>query len=140
MLPVFADTSYWVALLYLRDHWHALAVEVSESLGPRRVMTTQEVLMEVMNFFSEYGPMLRREASQLVQKTIRNPNVTVLPQTQDSFHSGLNLYENRPDKGYSMTDCISMEQMRAHQITEVLTTDRHFEQEGFQVLLKPSAP
>jgi hypothetical protein len=43
----------------------------------------------------------------------------------------LALYQSRLDKGYSLTDCISMQTMRREGLTEVLTNDRHFEQEGF---------
>lgn len=35
-----------------------------------------------------------------------------------------------------MTDCISMNVMKAELLEEVLTNDRHFEQEGFTVLIK----
>jgi len=48
----------------------------------------------------------------------------------------MSLYEARPDKGYSLTDCISMQTMRREGITEVLTDDRHFEQEGFHALFR----
>jgi predicted nucleic acid-binding protein len=48
------------------------------------------------------------------------------------------LYAARPDKGYSLTDCISMQTMRKEGLTEALTNDRHFEQEGFRVLFRDS--
>jgi predicted nucleic acid-binding protein len=70
-------------------------------------------------------------------ETIRaNRAVRVLPQTPDSFRTGFELYRARPDKGYSLTDCISMQAMRTEGINDVLTNDLHFEQEGFQVLLR----
>ena len=53
-----------------------------------------------------------------------------------SFEAGLRLYEARPDKGYSLTDCISMQVMRREGIREVLTFDRHFEQDGFRILFR----
>ena len=49
--------------------------------------------------------------------------------------SGLALYERRPDKQYSLVDCISMNVMRQERIQEILTHDRHFSQEGFVCLL-----
>jgi hypothetical protein len=61
--------------------------------------------------------------------------VTVHPQSRVSFLSGLALYEARPDKGYRLTDCISMETMRAEGISGILTHDNHFMQEGFTILL-----
>jgi predicted nucleic acid-binding protein len=53
-----------------------------------------------------------------------------------SFQAGFDLYAARPDKGYSLTDCVSMNTMRREGLTEVLTNDRHFEQEGFKALFR----
>jgi len=53
--------------------------------------------------------------------------------------AGLNLFRARPDKGYSLFDCVSLEAMRKEGLTEVLTNDRHFEQEGFRALFRDSA-
>jgi predicted nucleic acid-binding protein len=61
--------------------------------------------------------------------------VRVIEQSRRSFLLGLDLYEARPDKQYSLTDCISMATMRQEGITEVLTHDAHFTQEGFHILL-----
>jgi uncharacterized protein len=62
--------------------------------------------------------------------------VRVVPQSHESFLKGLALYEARPDKRYSLTDCISMQTMRYEGLTEALTNDRHFEQEGFRALFR----
>jgi predicted nucleic acid-binding protein len=59
-----------------------------------------------------------------------------VPQSRASFLAGLTLYEKRFDKGYSLTDCISMETMRREGLTDILTNDRHFEQEGFRALFR----
>jgi predicted nucleic acid-binding protein len=71
----------------------------------------------------------------LVRSLQSTANVTVLPQSRDGFLTGLNLYAARPDKEYSLTDCISMETMRQEGITDILTHDNHFTQEGFTILL-----
>ena len=60
--------------------------------------------------------------------------MVVLPQTHDSFLEGLALYESRLDKAYSLTDCISMQVMRREGLTDVLTNDHHFTQEGFHII------
>jgi len=60
----------------------------------------------------------------------------VVPQSRDSLLSGMALYEARPDKGYSLTDCISMRTMRREGLSDALTNDRHFEQEGFRALFR----
>lgn len=69
---------------------------------------------------------------------IKDPAVLVVPQSRESFLAGLELYRARPDKGYSLTDCISMQTMRQERLFEVLTNDRHFEQEGFKALFRDS--
>ena len=60
--------------------------------------------------------------------------VPVIPQTRMGFLDGLALYEARPDKSSSLTDCISMQVMRREGLTEVLTNDHHCTQEGFHIL------
>jgi predicted nucleic acid-binding protein len=62
----------------------------------------------------------------------------VIPQSRESFLAGLRLYRSRPDKGYSLVDCISMQTMHQEGLTEALTNDRHFEQEGFRALFRDS--
>jgi predicted nucleic acid-binding protein len=69
---------------------------------------------------------------------LRDSGVQVIAQTRASFLRGLDLYASRPDKGYSLTDCISMQTMRREGLTDVLTNDRHFEQEGFRALFRDS--
>ena len=64
--------------------------------------------------------------------------VRIVPHSNQVFLVGLNLYRARPDKGYSLTDCISMETMRSEGLIDALTNDRHFEQEGFRALLRDS--
>ncbi|MBO1350323.1 MAG: type II toxin-antitoxin system VapC family toxin [Hormoscilla sp. GUM202] len=66
---------------------------------------------------------------------MKNPTIEVVSHSAELFSAGLELYENRLDKGYSLTDCISMQVMRSRGITELLTQDRHFVQEGFVILL-----
>jgi predicted nucleic acid-binding protein len=73
-----------------------------------------------------------------VQAILSDPSVRIVPQSHDSFLKGLDLYSNCPDKRYSLTDCISMQTMRYEALTEVLTNDRHFEQEGFRALFRDS--
>ena len=101
-----------------------------------KLVTTDEVLTEVLNFLSTYGQGMRKRALLLIRDILDNPNIRVISQTHDSFRQGLALYEGRLDKGYSLTDCISMQVMKQLKITEVLTHDKHFKQEGFIVLFQ----
>jgi uncharacterized protein len=135
MRRVFADTLYWVAITHRKDQWHNAAVTVSRRLAGCHFVTTDDVLTEVLAAFCEAGPGLRQRAATLVRNLHKKPTVTVHPQSRQTFLLGLSLYETRPDKGYSLTDCISMEAMRQEGISEILTHDAHFKQEGFTVLL-----
>ena len=67
----------------------------------------------------------------MVRYILNEPTIEVIPQTRESFLSGLELYEKRPDKEYSFVDCISMDIMKRLDIQEVLTGDIHFTQENF---------
>lgn len=55
MREVFADTFYWVALFDPRDPWHAPAADQGRSLGSTPLLTTEMVLVEVLNYFACYG-------------------------------------------------------------------------------------
>jgi len=131
---LFADTFYWIALIDPRDACHAVAHAYSRSLGPVRLVTTDDVFDEVLAFFARTGPFWRGKAAATVRAARQNPAVDVLPQTRADFDAALALYEARPDKEYSLTDCRSMLALRSLGLTEVLTNDHHFTQEGFTIL------
>lgn len=130
---VFVDTFYLIALANPRDQWHAKAKTAGHSLGKRPQLTTESVIIEFLNFFCGYGPRMREAAVSMADTVLLGAEVT--PQNHEIFLSGLKLYRERLDKGYSLTDCISMVIMREYSITDVLTHDKHFAQEGFCVLL-----
>jgi uncharacterized protein len=133
---VFADTNFWVALLVPGDQWRQRAIEVTRELGPIHIVTTQEVLLELLGFVAGRGDWVRSQVAEWVEQALTDPDMTVLPQSDASFRAGLALYRERPDKSYSLTDCVSMAVMRAQGITDVLTHDHHFQQEGFVALLR----
>jgi predicted nucleic acid-binding protein len=130
----FADTFYWVAVLSPRDPVHTRVMAWGHNRGAVRLITTDEVLTEVLNWFSGAGPYWRGKAATFVHDLRSDPDVDVLPQTRADFDAALALYEARPDKGYSLTDCRSILALRALSVTDVLTNDHHFTQEGFTIL------
>ena len=139
MKRLFADTVYWIALTNSFDQYHTRAVEISEALSPCRLFTTDLVLIEFLNALADSGAHIRSAAVQMVEAIMNNPQVTVVPMNRRTFIRSLALYTARPDKGYSLTDCSSMLLMRERRLSEALTTDRHFEQEGFVALLRTPA-
>ena len=131
---LFADTFFWIALLFPRDAFHTAVSAFSQTLRGIRLATTDEVLSEVLSHFAGFGPYWRAKVAGLVHDVRSDPDVDVLPQTRADFDAALALYEARPDKDYSLTDCRSMLALRALSVTEVLTNDHHFTQEGFTIL------
>ena len=134
MKQIFADTFYWIALLNPKDDWYDSVIKVSQSIANSQIITTEEVLTEVLTFYSNSGSLQRKRTVHFIKQIMNNPAVQVIPQDHESFVAGLNLYEKRLDKGYSLTDCISMNTMNQLEILEVLTHDQHFTQEGFIIL------
>jgi predicted nucleic acid-binding protein len=135
MSPVFADTFYWYGLANRRDQWHQAVLQAKTTVSDRRIVTTQEVLVEFASAMAS-NEFLRSAASTLIESILADSKYVVLPQTHSSFLAGLQLYRDRPDKQYSLVDCISMNACRAEGIHEVLTNDHHFEQEGFAILIR----
>jgi predicted nucleic acid-binding protein len=136
MKRIFADTSYWIALLNPRDELHARAVAAAQSYSDDQIVTSEMVLVEFLNGFSDRGPRLRPAASKAVKTLRSSPNVTVIPQTSDQFERALGRYEERIDKDWSLTDCASFLIMEGEGIEGALTHDQHFAQAGFHALLR----
>ncbi len=132
---IYADTLYWVAVLNPKDQWHQEALETRKLLGDIKIVTTETVLIEVLNYFSEYGAAARKSAADAVRTIIEDEEVEYFPHSSKTFSDALEFYEKRLDKGYSLTDCISMLTMKKSGLREILTRDNHFEQEGFTTLL-----
>ena len=134
MPEVFADSFYWIALANPADAWHQEATKFSQTNPAAVLVTTDEALSEFLNYFSAAGERKRRIVAGMFEETMSHPLIVVLPQTRESLLRGFALYKDRADKGYSLTDCISMTTMHERNINEVLTHDRHFTQEGFTLL------
>jgi predicted nucleic acid-binding protein len=136
MRSIFADAGYWIALFNPKDERHKKAKELAKELHPIHIVTSEMVLVEVLDFFSSYGTTLRSFAASAVEAVTKDPNVTVVPQTRDLFRKAMQRYRTRPDKDWSLTDCSSFLLMEERGIKEALAHDHHFEQAGFVVLLR----
>ena len=132
---VFADTQLFAGIINPQDQWHESAVLAEANLHDPYYITTESVLTEVLTFFCEYGPRLRLRAVEIIELIFADPNTEVIPISHEIFLEGVDLYKNRPDKSYSLTDCISINICRNRKITEVLSHDRHFSQEGLNILM-----
>jgi predicted nucleic acid-binding protein len=133
MRALFADSSYFIAVVSARDAFHDAALRWSRTdAGP--VVTTEFVLLEVANKLSA-GPA-RSAFTGLLLDLQTPPEVLVLPASTDLCREGVALFLDRPDKEWSLTDCISFVVMKRRGLTEALTADHHFDQAGFKALLR----
>jgi predicted nucleic acid-binding protein len=135
MTRLFADTSYWIALLNPDDELHSKAAVLAQRFSSAGVVTSEMVLVEVLNSFSRHGSHLRHAAGKAVQGILGTRNLTVIAQTSEHFRDAIEVYMRAADKSWSLTDCASFEIMRAERLSEALTHDRHFGQAGFKVLM-----
>lgn len=130
----FADTYYFLALRNPKDEGHAKAVAATGRLAPRQLVTTNWVLTEVADALAK--PANRLGFAELMEMLAANPDVVIVPPTLSLFDQGVSFYNARPDKEWSLTDCISFVVMTQLGIIEALTADHHFQQAGFVALLK----
>jgi predicted nucleic acid-binding protein len=131
--PVFADAAYFIALLNPADNFHARARGLARQ-PPGPIVTTYWVLAEVGDAFSQ--PTNRTKFARLVALLASTPDIEVLPPTIDQFLAGSKLHASRPDKRWSLTDCITFSVMSDRGLNDALTTDYHFEQAGFRALMR----
>lgn len=134
MKNTFADTSYWVATLDETDQYFSAAMQANTKLGNAELVTTESVLIEVLNYFSGFPAQVKEYVADYIHAILTDEQSLVLLHNHEDFLKALELYKSRLDKGYSLTDYISMNAMRDFRISEILTNDRHFEQEGFTKL------
>jgi len=128
----FVDTHYLLALVNTKDKHHGMAVQHSLS-GVDKLLTSTWVLVEFADALSSVNSRIR--AARFLHGFQARPFVEVVPPTREQFVRALELYEQRADKDWSLTDCMSFLIMESREITEALTADRHFEQAGFRALL-----
>jgi hypothetical protein len=129
----FTDAGYVIALVNPRDQPHPRAAAWEAYLSDQLVVT-EYVLVEVFNFLSK--PASRGKAHALIARLRAATNYELIPAAADLFEAGLQLHAQRPDKEWSLTDCISFVVMQRRGITRALTHDIHFEQAGFEALLR----
>ena len=132
MSIVFADTFYWIALANRNDASHQRAAEFARRSSDRLV-TTEWVLSEVADGLASERHRHLIQRLRMLWRT--DEKLTIVEATHDLFETGLDLFCNRPDKEWSLTDCTSFVVMQEQGISEALTADRHFEQAGFVPLL-----
>ena len=137
MTQIFVDTSGWIALNSKRDQLHGQAVSRNRSLlrDGHRYVTTNFVLdetytglrMKVGHFASvDFGEKIRKAQT-----------VHILHVSADIEEAAWDIFRRYSDKEFSFTDCTSFVAMQRLNVTQAFTSDHHFEQIGFTILLQP---
>ena len=132
-MTVFADTFALIAWLNPRDAAHAVVTTYLDGFTGR-LLTTEWVLVELADALS--APSARSTATTFLRAVRADPSFEIVGYDPAVYEAGFHLFANRPDKGWSLTDCISFAVMTERKISEVLTADHHFEQAGFQAVFK----
>jgi len=130
---LFLDTAYVLALLNPNDIYHKKAKELLPSIHlAQEVWITEAVLIEIGNALARSN---RSAAVAFINSCYTTPNINVVSMDSLLLQRAIELYNNREDKEWGLTDCISFIVMEDHGLMEALTTDEHFQQAGFQALL-----
>jgi hypothetical protein len=130
---LFLDTAFVLALLNRRDRHHVAARRLFRLLSTAdEVWTTEAVLIEIGNSLARFH---RGEAVTFIRSCYRAPNMQVVDVDRPLFQRAIALYAERSDKSWGLTDCLSFVVMREQRLTDALTSDVHFEQAGYRILL-----
>lgn len=132
MNPVFLDSGYLIGVEALDDQHHPAAIKHWQQFlrNPPPLVTTSFVLSEVVTFFTSRGR--HAKAIDLGARLMTSPSIRFVHVDEELLRAGFDYLERRPDKRFSLTDCISFVVMNRLGIYQALTFDAHFEQAGFQ--------
>ncbi len=130
---IFADTGYFLALLQPDDSLNASARRWSLAIE-EPLLTSEFVLIEFADALS--SPRGRVRVAPFLASLSSQHGLEIVPASSELFDLGLDLYARRPDKEWSLTDCISFALMEERGVSRALAFDYHFEQAGFEALLR----
>ena len=133
---LFLDASYYaITLASATDQYHERAVELAQRIetGDRRLVTSRAVVLEIGNALSKLR--YRAAAFALLDAIERDPNLEIVPLSEELYRRSLELYRQHQEKEWGLTDCVSFAVMRERSIIDALTADDHFRQAGFRILL-----
>jgi predicted nucleic acid-binding protein len=126
MTEAFLDTAYAIALSSPNDQYHTHAEIIAEQLETEetRLITTRAVLLEIGNALGKLR--YRSAAIELLDSLEEDPDVEIIPISEQLYARAFQLYRERLDKEWGLTDCISFIVMQDRGIIDALTTDEQF--------------
>jgi predicted nucleic acid-binding protein len=133
---VFLDAVYAIAVTVTNDQYHERAVALAWQMksSGTRLITTRAVVLEIGNALSKLR--YRQAAVSLLDALEKDALVEIVPTSEELCQRAFQLYKNRLDKEWGITDCVSFITMQDRNLTEALTADEHFQQAGFRALLR----
>jgi predicted nucleic acid-binding protein len=136
---VFLDTAYAISLSSEHDNLHELALQIADVLETEQtsIITTQAIMLEIGNALSKQR--FRRAAVILLHALESDPSIEIIPLSQELYDLAFDLFRQRSDKDWGLIDCVSFIVMQQSGITQALTTDVHYQQAGFQALMRQPA-
>jgi predicted nucleic acid-binding protein len=133
---VLLDTSGLLCYLHQNESQHQEAVQLLNNAS-QRSLTHSYVLAELVAL-ALIRRFPRSAVLAFVMDLLDNLDVETVWVDEQLHREAMKLLIDRQDKTYSLCDAVSFVLMRQRGMTEALTTDRHFEQEGFVRLLQPA--
>lgn len=136
MKNVFVDTAALIAMGDKDNHFHQQALTIKNELkkSQKGFVTTNAVFFELAGYFSQ--SQRRSTAIKLIETINKSKKWHCVVVGDTLMKGGLALYKQMSDKDWSLVDCISIVVAEKQGITDIFTTDHHFEQAGFSILLK----
>jgi hypothetical protein len=136
---LFLDTSFVVALENTSDRHHRIAKKLDKKLLKQeaRLLLHSGIVLEIGDGFGRLER--RKKGVELLARFHREDGYQIEPISSDLLQQAQELYRERGDKEWGLTDCVSFVLMTRHGIKEALTADVHFRQAGFRALLLESS-
>ena len=134
---LFVDTSGWVYYLDRSDPLHTKVVTIvrNYTLQRRNLVTTNYIITELVALLSSRFHLPRREVIKAINALKSDAAVEIVHIYASMDNVAWQLLEKRFDKEWSLVDASSFVLMEQFGMTEALTTDHHFTQAGFNMLL-----
>ncbi len=128
MKRVFVDTSGWFAAASRRDHDHSAVKQYLKENTPPLLTTDYVVDESVTLLLSRLG---HTAAVRYLDSLLASPRIELIYLKRQSIEAAMRLFRERPDKGWSLTDCTSFVIMEELGLNTALALDDHFRQAGF---------
>jgi len=126
------DTSGFLCLIHRDEIEHNNAMRL---YSETRFSLTHSYILDEFVALANTRKLPRHQSLKFSRQILSDATIEVVWVDPALHDSALSLLENRMDKTYSLCDAVSFVLMRERGISQALTTDRHFEQEGFVRLL-----